>query len=62
MSALRGLKKLFIYLNWDTSFELPDGRPEYEGILEKMVMGETYDAWKLGEVFRYLGLLEGYCW
>jgi hypothetical protein len=39
MSALRGLKKLFIYLNWDSSCELPDRRPKHEGILEKVVMG-----------------------
>jgi hypothetical protein len=58
MNALRGLKKLFIYLHWNTSFELPDRRPEHEGMLEKMMMGETYDAWKHGKVFRYPGPLD----
>jgi hypothetical protein len=29
-------------------------------MLEKMVMGETYDAWKQGKAFKYPGPIENY--
>jgi len=60
VSVLSGLKKLFIYLNWDTSYEVPDGRTERESMFEKIVMGENYDAWRCGKVFKYPGPLEDY--
>jgi hypothetical protein len=58
MSALRGLKSFFVHLNWKTSYGVldkgvPDGRQKVEGKLERMVMGEEYDAWKCGKDVRY---------
>lgn len=58
MAALCRVKRLFIHLNWDTSFEVSDQRVEYEGMLEKSVMGENYDAWKYGKTFNYSGSFE----
>ena len=53
MRILRGLKNLFVHLNWDTSTGFPDGRQEIEQVLERMVMGQKYDAWKRGKTIRY---------
>ncbi|KAF4614394.1 hypothetical protein G7Y89_g15344 [Cudoniella acicularis] len=61
MSVLHGMKRLFVYLNWDTSYEcLYDGREEHEAILEEIVMGESYDAWEHGKAFQHPGRLEDY--
>jgi hypothetical protein len=59
MKVLRGrLKNLFIHLNWDTSSGFSDGRREHEQMLERIVMGQTYDAWKCGKTIRYPGRYE----
>jgi len=51
MKALKGLKDLFIHLNYSTSigYREDDGRKEPQRILECLVMGEGYDAWKRGK-------------
>jgi hypothetical protein len=53
MKALRGLKNLFVHLNWETSTGFPDGRRGVEQRLERIVMGPTYDAWARGKTIRY---------
>lgn len=55
--SLQRLKNLFVHLNWASSCGLPesgvpDGRQQVERKLERMVMGEEYDAWKHGKVVR----------
>lgn len=55
--SLQRLKKFFVHLNWASSCGLPesgvpDGRQEIERKLERMVMGEEYDAWKHGKAVR----------
>lgn len=55
MKALHGLKNFFIHLNWATSSGFPDGRQEIEQVLERMVMGQKYDAWKRGKTIRHEG-------
>jgi hypothetical protein len=49
MKSLIGLKNLFIHLNWQTSFGLQDHRLGPEERLERMVMGEEYDAGRCGK-------------
>ena len=51
MQCLGQLKDLFINLNYETSdgYLDDDGRREQERILECLVMGEGYDAWKRGK-------------
>lgn len=51
--GLRGLKNLFVHLDWNTSTCEDDGRRELEGLLERMVMGEQYDAWEYGKTTRF---------
>ena len=59
MKVLHGrLKNLFIHLNWDTSSGFPDGRREHEQLLERIVMGNTYNAWDCGKTIRYPGRYE----
>jgi hypothetical protein len=65
MKVLRGrLKNLFIHLNWNTSCGFPDGRREHEQLLERIVMGHTYNAWNCGKTIRdpirYKNALEQY--
>ena len=55
MKALHGLKNFFVHLNFSTSSEYPDGRREVEQMLERIVMGQTYDAWKCGKTVQYEG-------
>lgn len=55
LKILHGLKNFFIYLNWDTSSNFLDGRREIEQLLERIVMGQKYDAWKCGKTVRYEG-------
>lgn len=64
VASLYGLKNFYVYLNWDSTIGFPgvgvlDGREEIEGKLERMVMGEGYDAWKCGKVVRMEGHLRG---
>ncbi len=54
MCALRGLKSFFVHFYRSTIFSVPDKREQnwwqkVEGKLERMVMGEEYDAWKCGK-------------
>ena len=49
MVALRGMKSLFIYLNWQTSDGRQDCRQAHEQRFERMIMGEEYDAWRCGK-------------
>jgi len=58
MSVLHGLKKLFIYLNWESTHQVSDRRQGYETMLERIVMGDNYDAAKYGKGFRHLGSVE----
>ncbi|PSK46431.1 hypothetical protein B9Z65_5399 [Elsinoe australis] len=51
--GLRGLKNLFVHLDWSSSTGEDDGRQELEGLLERMVMGEHYDAWEYGKTTRF---------
>jgi len=55
MRSLGQLKDLFINLNYETSdgYLEDDGRREQERILECLVMGEGYDAWKRGKCTRW---------
>jgi hypothetical protein len=58
LEVLHGrLKNLFIYLNWEASY-CPDERRDHEQMLERMVMGQTYDAWKCGKTTRYVDYLK----
>jgi hypothetical protein len=48
---------LFVHLNWARYIGLPgmgvsDGRQELEQKLERMIMGQEYDAWKCGKAAR----------
>ena len=58
MSVLHGLKKLFIYLNWESTHQVSDRRQKYETILEKIVMGDDYNAAKYGKGFQHPGSVE----
>ncbi|TKX21706.1 hypothetical protein C1H76_6202 [Elsinoe australis] len=58
--GLRGLKNLFVHLDWNTSTCEDDGRRELEGLLERMVMGEQYDAWEYGKTTRFRSSLQCY--
>jgi hypothetical protein len=57
MTCLKGLKSLFVHLNWSTSYTGEQGRAEgkwdgreaLEERLEKMIMGSEYGAWSLGK-------------
>jgi hypothetical protein len=53
MLALKGLRNFFVHLNWDSGCGVKDKRLEMEGRLERMVMGEEYDAGKCGKVACY---------
>jgi hypothetical protein len=55
MTVLRGIKDLYIHLNYETSdgFSDDNGRKEQERILESLVMGDGYDAWKRGKSTRF---------
>ncbi|KAF4633888.1 hypothetical protein G7Y89_g4226 [Cudoniella acicularis] len=55
MKVLHKLKNFFVHLNWHTSSGFPDGRGGIEQILERMVMGQEYDAWKCGKTLHYEG-------
>jgi hypothetical protein len=60
LTSLQGLKNFFVHLNWASTIGLPeigvlDGREEIEGKLERMVMGDEYNAWKCGKVVRIEG-------
>ncbi|KAH8589788.1 hypothetical protein B0O99DRAFT_745760 [Bisporella sp. PMI_857] len=57
VAALKGLKNFFVHLNWGTSCGIPgkgvlDGRQALEQKLERMVMGEGYEAWQCGKEVR----------
>ncbi|KAH9208127.1 hypothetical protein DL95DRAFT_395538 [Leptodontidium sp. 2 PMI_412] len=57
IAILKGrLKNFFVHLNWGTSVtgdgQALDGREVVERKLESLVMGEEYDAWKRGKVYR----------
>ncbi|KIM94231.1 hypothetical protein OIDMADRAFT_21449 [Oidiodendron maius Zn] len=57
VTALRGLKNFFVHLNWGSSCGVlgqgpSDGRGEIEQELERMVMGQEYNAWKCGKEVR----------
>jgi len=57
VASLRGLKNFFVHLNWGTSCGIPgkgvlDGRQTLEQKLERMVMGDGYEAWKCGKEVR----------
>lgn len=52
LATLRCLKALFIWMNWGTGYGTLDGRQEQEQALEALVMGEGYDAQKLGKAKR----------
>ena len=54
MVALRGLKALYIHLNWQTSDGRQDGRQVHEQRFERMIMGEEYDAWNCGKRTQWL--------
>lgn len=54
MIALRGLKALFFNITYYGGRSKTRGRKELEQTLERMVMGEEYDAWTCGKGF-YLG-------
>ena len=49
VAMLRGLKAIFIWMNWNKDFGVVDGRQEQEQALETLVMGERYNSWKLGK-------------
>jgi len=49
VAMLRGLKALFIWMNWNKDFGVVDGRQEQEQALETLVMGESYNSEKLGK-------------
>ena len=51
MKVLAGLKDLFIHFHFASSdgYREDDGRREQQRILECLVMGEDYDAWKCGK-------------
>lgn len=50
VSILRGMKALFIWMNWETNYGPVDGRQEQEQALEVLVVGEEgYDSSKLGK-------------
>lgn len=56
LAAPLGPRNFFVHLNWGTSCigtgQALDGREEVERRLEEMVMGEGYDAWERGKVWR----------
>ena len=64
VTSLHGLKNFYVHLNWACTIGFPgvgvlDGKEEIEGKLERMVMGDGYDAWKCGKVVRMEGHLRG---
>jgi hypothetical protein len=53
--GLKGLKNCFVHLSWSTScterhIGAWNGRLEAEQRLERMIMGDKYDAWECGKV------------
>ena len=51
MARFEGLKDYFIHLSWPTG-TVDENRKEYEQRLEKLVMGDSYDSFARGKVFK----------